>query len=244
MNSTTENVVRTHYEYSHPITRWYRLQKREDKVPKDELPWEFIDSNKRISSQANRAFAPDGPATILFALLRSPYFYTLFGEQLEVAVKYRHARCIRNGKALDVWRKALRKRFGGCYLYKFEVGLESDVIHVHVVAEKYAGLLELSRVDNQACKPVTDPKGLIDYLEKPPCYPIRKRVKEYNRAKSIAGSSKPPKVSGYVGLPGKAKRFVSDKKSESPVTDVRNRDSQNLFIYRPIKMDDATRLHS
>ncbi len=219
MNTTTENIVKQSWTYSSPIIRHYRLRERTDLVPKDELPWEFVDSNKRISSQTNRAFAEDGPATALFRALPYPYLYTLYGEQLGIPVKYRHARCIRSRKALKVWREALQRHFKGAYLYKFEVGLESEVVHVHVVANVDAAFLEMSRFGNLACEPVTNPKGMIRYLEKPPCYPIRKRVKEYQRAVKDATGTKLPKVSGYVGLPSKAERFVSEQKPIVAVTD-------------------------
>jgi hypothetical protein len=124
MQSTTESIASPIHAYSNPITRWYRLQQREDKVLRADLPWEFVDSSKRANSQANRAFADDGPATALFANLISPFLYTLYGEQMGIAVKYRHARCIRSRKALEIWREELREYFRGCYLYKFEVGLD------------------------------------------------------------------------------------------------------------------------
>lgn len=219
MNTTTETIVKSSWSYSNPVTRYYRLRKRPDLVAKNDLPWEFVDSSKRISSQTNRAFAEDGPATALFIALPYPYLYTLYGEQLGIPIKYRHARCIRSRKALKVWREALQKHFRGAYLYKFEVGLESEVMHVHLVANVDAAFLEMSRLSNLACKPVTDPKGMIRYLEKPPCYPILKRVKEYRRALKDAAGSKLPKVSGYVGLPSKAKRFVSEQEPIIAVTD-------------------------
>ena len=163
MNPSIADSATGQFNYSSPISRYYRLKKRDDLVLKADLPWEFIDSNKRISSQTNRAFASDGPATALFANLRVPFLYTLYGELLGIPVKYRHARSIRSRKALKVWREALRNHFSGCYLYKFEVGLESDLIHVHVVADQYAGLLMLPRSNNQICKPITDPKGIIQW---------------------------------------------------------------------------------
>ena len=222
MQLTTESIALTSYEYSSPRSRYYRLQAREDKVVGGDRPWEFVESSKRISSQTNRSFAEDGPATALFKILLTPYLYTLYGKHLGIPQKYRHARSIRNKNALRVWREALQKHFLGAFLYKFEVGLESDEIHVHVVADKYAGLLELARGNNEACKPVTDSKGLIRYLEKPPCYPIKKRVREYARALAKAKGSKLPKVSGYVGLPPKTERFVSETKSIIAVYDMKN----------------------
>lgn len=222
MQLTTESIALRSYEYSSPRSRYYRLQAREDKVVGEDRPWEFVDSEKRISSQTNRAFAEDGPATALFAILLIPYFYTLHGKQLSIPKKYRHARYIRNKEALRVWREALQKYFVGAFLYKFEVGLESDEIHVHLVADMYAGLLELSRDYSEGCKPVTDAKKLIRYLEKPPCYPIKKRVREYARALAKAEGSKLPKVSGYIGLPPKAERFVSEVKSSIAVSDMKN----------------------
>lgn len=218
----TENYTELQaWIYSSPISLYYRLRARPDLVAKEDLPWEFVDSSKRISSQTNRAFADDGPATALFAALAAPYLFTLYGEQLGIPIKYRHARCIRSRKALKVWRDAQQGRLKGCYLYKFEVGLESDEMHVHVVADRDAGFLELPRFNNPACKPVTDARGLIRYLEKPPCYRIYKRVKEYHRALKGAEGSKLPKVSGYVGLPSRAERFVSEQKPFSAVTDAK-----------------------
>ncbi len=219
MNLTTENIVNQPLPYRNPVTRYYRLQQRDDMVAKENLPWEFIHSSKRISSQTNRAFADDGPATALFAALAAPYLFTLYGEQLGIPVKCRHARCIRSREALKVWRNALREHFRGCYLFKFEVGLDSDMMHVHVVTDRNAGLLEMPRFNNPACKPVSDPKGIIRYLEKPPCYPIRKRIKELRRAVKYAAGSKLPKVSGYERLLPIAARFVSERNSISAVTD-------------------------
>ena len=234
MYSSIEGSTTGGFTYSSPISRYYRLKERGDLVSKADLPWSFVDSNKRISSQTNRAFASDGPATALFANLRVPFLYTLYGELLGIPAKYRHARSIRSRKALKVWREALYIHFCGCYLYKFEVGLESDLLHVHVVADQYAGFLMLPRLNNQICKPITDPGGIIRYLEKPCCYPIRKRVKEYRRALKAVGESKLPKVSGYVGLPTKIGRFVTDELSSKPVTDVKNEIHKNLYIYRTL----------
>lgn len=219
--------------YSNPITRYYRLRERDDVVPRDELPPEFVDSSKRINSQANRAFADDGPATALFAKLSNPYLFTVHGDKLGIAERYRHARCIRSKKALAVWRDALKETFTGCYLFKFEVALESDELHVHLIADEQAGLPELVR-GSKACKPVTNKKGIIRYLNKPPCYPIRKRVKEYVRAKKCVGDSKLPEVSGYMRLPAKSERMFQGASLETSSQTQKIELAESSCIYKAL----------
>ncbi len=219
--------------YSSPVSRYYRLKGRDDIVPRDELPYEFVDSDKRVTSSLTRAFAPDGPATALFAKLADSYLFTVYGAALGVPERYRHARCIRSKKALSVWRDALKKHFAGCYLFKFEVGLDDDELHVHVVADKQAGLSELVRGSEQ-CKPVTDKKGVIRYLKKPPVYATKKRHKEYLRAKKRVGDGKLPEVSGYERLPSKPERLCQSTFPETPSQTQEIEIEKSSYIYRAL----------
>ncbi len=237
MYCTTEYIVNQGWSYINPMSRYYRLLERDDLVDKADLPWEFVDSNKRVSSKLNRAFKPDGPATQLFTEIERPYLYTLHAAQLHIPKKYDHARCIRKQDALSVWRVALRERFTGVWFYKLEVGLE-EVLHVHVVADEWAGLPELRR-GSELCKPIRkgDEKKVMRYLAKPPCYPTTKRVDEYLRAKKRVGGARLPEVSGYVGLPSKRERLFLNGNRVLPSETLKLSESETSCIYRAIGLE-------
>ena len=166
------------------------------------LPSRFINSSQRRTGRARRALRNgDGPAARLYASVTALYLYSLHAEHLALPQMLTAPKMIYVHDAVRSWREAVRHHLRPPYYYRLEVGREHR-LHVHVLANRDAGLLHLPR-DRELIKPVYDLEGMLKYLAKPPVPLSDEALVEYQNAVKRASESgrRLPNLSGFVGVP-------------------------------------------
>ncbi len=167
------------------------------------VPSRFKKSAQQQRGRANRALRPGGPADLLFGALPDPHLYNLKHYHLGIDVSLAHKALIYERSVLDFWLNRVSEEVKSPFFYKFEVGAESfkELLHVHLIADGNAGLLDVSREGEviKAFRPGTE-KVLMSYLYKPPVPFSLSALEDFEKASLKLGRQGKalPKVSGYV----------------------------------------------
>jgi hypothetical protein len=142
-----------------------------------------------------------GAASRLEAVTDELHLYTLHAEHLSLHERLAKPSGIYQHKTVAAWREAVSGAFSGAYWWRIEAGAEGR-LHVHVIADKSAGPVDLVR-GGECCKPVYDLPGLLRYLAKPVVLPSHEALAVYRKAKArVRRQGKQlPRTSGYVGIP-------------------------------------------
>lgn len=165
----------------------------------------FKDSLNRRQRRAKQAFdtkEKKGWAVKLFEVLDEPYFYTLLpNTHLGFNKEYRNAFYIFRALPIAQMKLRVKELLNEPFYYKFEVG-ESGSLHIHLIANKEAGLSEISR-NGRVIKEVSNKVGLVEYLSKPrlsysPTMEVLLKREKYRLRKQ--GQKRFSKTSGTYGL--------------------------------------------
>lgn len=176
--------------------------KPKDAVFRDDI---FKDSPNRRQRKVKLAFGTEDKkswAAKLYEALDEPYFYTLHPHtHLGFPDSYREPFMIFRDCAVEQLKQRLKELLLPPFYFKFEIG-ESGNLHVHVIANKNAGLMHIPRTGN-VIKKVYDYPRLISYLSKPKiAYTAEHEqllAKEKSRLRN-QGQKCFPKISGTYGL--------------------------------------------
>lgn len=135
----------------------------------------FKDTPKRRERASQRAFGlGDGWASRLLMELEEPYFYSLHMYHLDLPETYTNPAIVFRELPTKQIIHRIKDCFIAPYYYKLEVSkgsqnTSSPKLHVHLIANKDAGLLKLPR-DGQMIKPIPsieDYERVVKYLCKP-----------------------------------------------------------------------------
>lgn len=165
----------------------------------------FKDSPNRRKRKTRLAFGTEdkkGWATKLLEALDEPYFYTLYPHiHLEFPDCYREPFIIFRHLPVYQLKERLKELLLLPFYFKFEIGISAD-LHIHVMANKNSGLLDIPRTGN-VVKEVYDFKGLVSYLSKPKiAYTTEhESLLEKEKSRLVRGGQKQfPNTSGTFGL--------------------------------------------
>jgi hypothetical protein len=173
------------------------------------IPSRFRDSNQTRTGRARRALKPGGHGVRLFKEFSypfKPYLYSLHHDHLGLDAAFARSELIYDHPAIEVWSMAIKQQIEPPYMYKFEVGKGSfptklGDLHVHLIAEEDAGLLNISR-SGEIIKPIqkgTEAK-VLRYMYKIPVPLKGDALIEYHIGliRASKKGKKPPFVSGFV----------------------------------------------
>lgn len=170
------------------------------------LPDRFVNSKRQNKIKARKEVLKGGLFTQFIAEPINHYFYSLhLYEHFGLPKSDEEEYLIYDHKHLNILKHILAKHFQKPYYYCFQVGIEGR-LHVHLIADKYAGLLDLKR-DTEVIKPVYDFAGLLAYFYEPPVSieglddtEILRRLNIYEEFKHHIYPKKLPRTRDLIGM--------------------------------------------
>lgn len=134
------------------------------KVYADYLPDHFLETSARKRRGKNKALdSGDGWACRLYSSLSDPHAYTLHASHLGLPPECSDPANFYTKANRDHWHAAVKAAFASPLHWKLEL---AERVHVHVIADKDAGLPHLKR-GGEVIKPITNYEGWLYYIAKP-----------------------------------------------------------------------------